>query len=32
ELLIPALKQCILEMNIEEGRMKVHLLEGLLDL
>ena len=32
ELLIPALKQCILEMNIEEARMKVHLLEGLLDL
>lgn len=32
ELLIPALKQCILEMNVEAGWMKVHLLEGLLDL
>lgn len=29
EILIPAIKQCILEVNIEDGNMKVHLLEGL---
>lgn len=32
ELMVPALKECILEVNVEESRMKVHLLEGLLDL
>ena len=31
EVLIPAIKQCILEVDIEERKMKVHLLEGLLD-
>ena len=30
EVLIPAIRQCILEVNTEEARMKVHLLEGLL--
>ena len=32
ELMIPALKECILEVDIEENRMKVHLMDGLLDL
>lgn len=32
EVLIPVIKQCILEVNLEEGRVKVHLLPGLLDL
>ena len=30
ELLLPAIKQCILHVNIEEQWMKVHILEGLL--
>lgn len=30
EFLIPAIKQCILEVNVEEGFVRVHLLEGLL--
>ena len=30
ELLLPAIKQCILEVDINEGFMKVHLLEGLM--
>jgi len=29
EILIPAIKQCVLEVHLEEGFMKVHLLEGL---
>lgn len=29
QILIPAIKQCILNVNIEEKTMKVHLLEGL---
>lgn len=29
EILIPAIKQCVLEVNLEENFMKVHLLEGL---
>ena len=29
EILIPAIPQCILEVSLEEGRMKVHLLPGL---
>lgn len=32
EILIPVIPQCILEVNLEEGQVKVHLLEGLLDL
>lgn len=31
ELLLPAIKQCILDVNVEEGYMKVHILDGLLD-
>ena len=31
EILIPAIRQCILDVNIEEKKMTVHLLEGLLD-
>ena len=31
EVLIPAIKQCILAVNIEEQKMMVHLMEGLLD-
>lgn len=31
ELLLPAIKQCVLEVNLEEGFMKVHVLDGLLD-
>ena len=30
EVLIPAIKQCILEVNVEEGFLKVHMMEGLL--
>lgn len=29
DLLIPAIKQCILDVDVKEGVMKVHLLEGL---
>lgn len=29
ELLIPAIRQCILNVDLEAGRMRVHLLEGL---
>lgn len=31
DVLIPAIPQCILEVNLEEKKMLVHLLEGLLD-
>ncbi len=31
ELLIPAIKQCVLDVDMEKGEMKVHLLEGLLE-
>jgi 16S rRNA processing protein RimM len=31
-ILIPAIPQCILEVRLEEGDMKVHLLKGLEDL
>ena len=30
ELLLPAIKQCILDVDLDKGFMKVHLLEGLL--
>lgn len=30
ELLLPAIKECILDVQVEEGVMKVHILEGLL--
>ena len=31
EILVPAIKQCILDTDIEKGVMKIHLLEGLED-
>lgn len=31
EVLIPAIRQCILDVDVEGGTMKVHLLEGLLE-
>lgn len=31
EVLLPAIKDCILDVNVEEKRMLVHILEGLLD-
>lgn len=32
EILIPSIRQCILEVNVEEGTMLVHLLPGLRDM
>lgn len=32
KVLLPAIKQCILEVDLEKGRVLVHVLEGLLDL
>ena len=32
EILLPAIKDCILSVDLEKGEMKVHILEGLLDL
>ena len=32
ELLLPAIKDCILDVDLEEGVMTVHVLDGLLDL
>lgn len=31
EVLIPAIKECILDVNVKEGRMIVHLMKGLVD-
>lgn len=31
ELLLPAIKQCVLEVDVEAGFVRVHILEGLLD-
>ncbi len=31
ELLLPAIKECILDVDIAERRMKIHIMEGLLD-
>lgn len=31
ELLLPAIKQCVLSVNMDEGTIKIHILEGLLD-
>ena len=31
-LLLPAIKQCILNVDVENGTMQIHVLEGLLDL
>lgn len=32
ELLVPAIVECILDVNLEEGTMKIHLLDGLMEL
>ena len=29
ELLLPAIRQCVLDVDVEQGRIKVHVLEGL---
>ena len=29
EVLVPAIKQCILDVDIENGKMTIHLMEGL---
>ncbi len=31
EFLLPAIKQCVLEVNVEGGFIRIHILEGLLD-
>lgn len=31
ELLLPAIKECILDVDVEHGTMRVHVLDGLLD-
>lgn len=31
ELLLPAIKQCVLKVDVEEGWIRIHILEGLLD-
>lgn len=31
ELLLPAVKQCVLEVDVEAGYIRIHILEGLLD-
>ena len=31
EVLVPAIKECILDVNVKEGKMLVHLLDGLID-
>ena len=31
DVLIPAIGQCILDVDVEHGTMQVHLLEGLLE-
>lgn len=31
ELLLPAIKECVLEVKVEERYMRIHILEGLLD-
>lgn len=31
EILLPAIRECILDVNVEEKKMLVHVLEGLLD-
>lgn len=32
ELMIPAIRECILDVDVEQNRMTIHLLDGLLDL
>jgi 16S rRNA processing protein RimM len=31
EVLIPAIKECILQVDVEAGQMQVHMMDGLLD-
>ena len=31
EVLVPAIADCVLEISVEQGWMKIHLLDGLLD-
>lgn len=31
ELLLPAIKECVLSVDVEKGEMQIHLLDGLLD-
>ena len=31
ELLIPAIKECVLDVDVEEGKMTIHVMEGLRD-
>lgn len=31
ELLLPAIKECVLDVNVEENFIKIHILDGLLD-
>ena len=31
EVLIPAIKECILDVDMEAGVMKIHVMDGLLD-
>lgn len=31
ELLLPAIKECVLSVDIKEGTMKIHIMDGLLD-
>ena len=31
ECLLPAIKQCVLEVDVEAGFIRIHILEGLLD-
>lgn len=31
EFMLPAIKECVLEVNIEQGFVKIHILDGLLD-
>lgn len=31
EVLLPAIKECVLDVDVEAGRIKVHLLDGLMD-
>lgn len=31
ELLLPAIRQCVLEVNVEAGYVRIHILKGLLD-
>ena len=30
ELLLPAIRQCVLEVNVEAGYIRIHILDGLL--